>query len=229
MINVYCDESCHLENDNSNIMVIGGVWCDKNKVKVISQEIKNLKIKHNIKPNFEIKWVKVSNNKIQFYSELLKLFFDNENLHFRCLIVSDKSKLRHKEFGQDHNTFYDKMYYQMLCSILDSNESYNIYIDIKDTHTHEKCNVLKMYLCNKYRDYEAKIIKKIQPVDSSEIQLMQLVDILIGAVSYLNRGLNTSDAKLRLVNEMKEYSGLSLNHSTSLFSKKVNIFLWDPS
>ena len=27
--NVYCDESCHLEHDNSNVMVIGAVYCPK--------------------------------------------------------------------------------------------------------------------------------------------------------------------------------------------------------
>ena len=25
--NIYCDESCHLQNDNSNVMVLGAVWC----------------------------------------------------------------------------------------------------------------------------------------------------------------------------------------------------------
>ena len=31
--NVYCDESCHLQNDGNDIMVIGGVFCSKTKVK----------------------------------------------------------------------------------------------------------------------------------------------------------------------------------------------------
>jgi len=25
--NVYCDESCHLENDDMSVMVLGGVTC----------------------------------------------------------------------------------------------------------------------------------------------------------------------------------------------------------
>ena len=29
--NFYCDESCHLEHDNSNVMVLGAVWCPKDK------------------------------------------------------------------------------------------------------------------------------------------------------------------------------------------------------
>src|ERR1700722_11096356 len=27
IINVYCDESCHLEHDQSNFMVLGAIWC----------------------------------------------------------------------------------------------------------------------------------------------------------------------------------------------------------
>ncbi|MDE4542249.1 DUF3800 domain-containing protein [Thermoanaerobacterium sp. R66] len=227
--NIYCDESCHLEHDDSKVMVIGGIWCSKNKIKYISDKIKDLKIKHGIKPNFEVKWVKVSPNKIEFYSDMIKLFLKETDLHFRCLIVSDKTKLRHFDFNQDHNTFYDKMYYLMLCNIIDTSNSYNIYIDIKDTHTNEKSKILAKYLRNKYYDYNCNIIQKIQPVNSSEIQLMQLVDILIGAVSYINRDLKSSEAKLRITKELKEQSGLALNHSTSFFSKKINIFVWDPS
>ena len=36
MINIYCDESCHLEHDDSDIMVLGGISCDKKNIKYIS-------------------------------------------------------------------------------------------------------------------------------------------------------------------------------------------------
>ena len=29
--NIYCDESCHLQNDKSNVMVLGAIWCAKEK------------------------------------------------------------------------------------------------------------------------------------------------------------------------------------------------------
>ncbi len=29
--NIYCDESCHLENDLQKAMVLGAVWCSKDK------------------------------------------------------------------------------------------------------------------------------------------------------------------------------------------------------
>ena len=228
MINVYCDESCHLEHDNSNIMVIGGVWCSKNRIRLISDKIKALKEKHGISPMTEIKWVKVSKNKESFYKELVELFFE-EDINFRCIVVTDKSKLRHGDYNQDHNTFYDKMYYYMLLNIIEIDKEYNIYVDIKDRYTNEKCNGLKKYISNKYHDNNGRIIKKIQPINSKESQLLQLADILIGAITYSNRGLNTNLTKCSLVELVKQRSNLDLLHTTGYGSRKFNIFMWDPS
>jgi hypothetical protein len=31
--NIYCDESCHLENDHQKVMVLGAVWCPFDKTR----------------------------------------------------------------------------------------------------------------------------------------------------------------------------------------------------
>ena len=31
IFNIYCDESCHLENDHFRFMVLGGLWCPVQK------------------------------------------------------------------------------------------------------------------------------------------------------------------------------------------------------
>ena len=41
--NFYCDESCHLEHDDSNVMVLGSVWCPKEKLHEINERISYLK------------------------------------------------------------------------------------------------------------------------------------------------------------------------------------------
>lgn len=228
MINIYCDESCHLEHDNSNIMVIGGVWCSKDKVKIISDKIKALKAEHGIKPNTEIKWVKVSRNKSDFYKKLIELFFE-EDINFRCIVVTDKSRLRHNEYNQDHNIFYDKMYYYMLLNIIENDEQYNIYVDIKDSYTNDKCNILKSYISNKYNDVNGHIIQKIQPINSRESQLLQLADILIGSITYYNRKIDTNKTKCEMIELIKKKSGLNLFHTTGYGNRKFNIFMWDPS
>ena len=58
--NVYCDESCHLKNDHQQIMVLGAVWCPLEKAQEIAIRIREIKARQGLKPEFEIKWVKIS-------------------------------------------------------------------------------------------------------------------------------------------------------------------------
>lgn len=41
--NVYCDESCHLQHDGINDMVLGAVWCDQTKIKQVNRDIRDMK------------------------------------------------------------------------------------------------------------------------------------------------------------------------------------------
>ena len=41
--NIYCDESCHLENDHQPAMVLGTVWCPLAKVREISRRLREIK------------------------------------------------------------------------------------------------------------------------------------------------------------------------------------------
>jgi hypothetical protein len=112
--NIYCDESCHLQHDHQQVMVLGAVWCPLEKTREIAKRIREIKQRHNLSPAFEVKWIKVSPVKKLFYLDLMDYFFDDDDLHFRALIVPDKSQLRHEDFAQDHDTWYYKMYFDLL-------------------------------------------------------------------------------------------------------------------
>lgn len=227
--NIYCDESCHLENDSQPVMVLGAVWCELGKSREISVSIREVKKRHGLSPHFEIKWAKVSPAKQAFYLDLLDYFFDNDDLHFRTLIVPDKSKLRHELYGQTHDTWYYKMFFDMLKVIFNPQDRYRIYLDIKDTHSAGKVDKLHDVLCNNIYDFQRQIIERLQTVRSHEVELLQLTDLLIGVVSYANRGLCGNAAKVSLVERMKERSGYSLTKTTLLRESKVNIFVWQAS
>jgi len=225
--NVYCDESCHLENDHQPAMVLGAVWCSLEKAGEISKSLRKIKTRHGLKPDFEVKWTKVSPAKIDFYRELIQYFFDEDDLHFRALIVPDKSKLKHEAFsGQDHDIWYYKMYFDMLKVIFNPEAHYRVYLDIKDTHGGAKIAKLHDVLCNNMYDFSREIIERIQLVRSHEVELLQLADLLIGTVSYVNRGLRDSSAKINLVDLLKQMSGYDLTRSTLLREEKVNLFRW---
>lgn len=99
MFNIYCDESCHLENDNKRLMVLGAVWCPFDKAHEIAKRIREIKEKHFNTHYRETKWNKVSQAKLEFYLDLIDYFFDESNLHFRA-IIADKTNLDHGRFRQ---------------------------------------------------------------------------------------------------------------------------------
>ena len=54
--NIYCDESCHLENDRQKAMAIGVVWCPLDKSREIAVRLREIKQKHGLSSLFEVKW-----------------------------------------------------------------------------------------------------------------------------------------------------------------------------
>lgn len=232
IFNVYCDESCHLEHDEANVMALGAVWCPKEKAREINKRIIDIKAKYNVGPNAEVKWVKVSPSKEQLYLELVDYFFDDDDLHFRGLLVPDKSRLNHSEFEQIHDEWYHKMYFDLLKVIFNPEDSYDIYIDIKDTHSNTRFKKLHEVVCNDKYDFSSRIIKKIQPIRSHEVQLMQIVDVFTGALAYRNRIFPEnhirSQAKINLVKRIMERSEYSLNKTTLYQESKFNMLAWEP-
>ena len=231
LYNVYCDETCHLEHDGINDMVIGAVWCPQNKLREINQRIKEIKARNGISPSTELKWTKVSPAKVQAYKDVIDYFFDDDDLHFRAIIIPDKAKLNHAAFHQTHDEWYYKMYFDMLKVILSPKDRYEIYIDIKDTNSYRKAQKLKDVCSNSMYDFSQSVIQRLQPVRSDEIQIMQLVDLLIGAVGYQNRvfpnGTTRSQAKIDIIELIKKRSNYLLTRTTLLRESKCNLFVWD--
>ena len=238
-INIYCDESCHLQNDKEPVMVIGAVYCPIEKKEEIFERLYSFKLKHNLIPKnkkndnenrtyYELKWNKVSKSKIEYYKDVINYFFDDDDLQFRVLVVSNKSAIDYEKFSHTHDTFYYKMYFGMLKAILNPENSHHIYIDIKDTRSKEKVHKLEQVLRNDKYDYSKEIIKKVQQVRSHEVEILQLTDLLVGATAYVNRGLANSKAKNELINLIKHRSKYSLTKSTLLKERKFNVFIWEP-
>lgn len=228
--NFYCDESCHLEHDNSNVMVLGGVWCPKEKRHQINGRIKEIKIRNNVPVQAELKWTKISPSKIQVYIDLMEYFFDETDLHFRGLLIPDKKKLNHQMFNQTHDEWYYKMYFSMLKAMLVPTDTYNIFIDIKDTHSAERAKKLWSVISNSMYDFSKRIIKQVKPIRSDEVQIMQITDVLIGAFGYNNRVFDDSEkrsvVKRRIIELIQKRSGYTLQKSTLLREDKLNLFVW---
>ena len=135
----------------------------------------------------------------------------------------DKTKIKNDTFGQDYDTFYYKMYYQLPIHRKNSEYAYNVYLDIKDTLSANKVNKLKEILNVKYG-----MFRNVQNIQSKESLMMQLADLIMGAISYeLNQHDKKVTAKIKLIDKIKQEANHDLAKSTIYGEKKLNLFFID--
>lgn len=226
-VNIYCDESCHLPNDRQGTMVLGAVSCPLSKTREIAKRLREIKHEHGLSPDFEVKWNKVSAAKLDFYRAWVDYFFDDDDLGFRA-VIADKDGLRHDAYGQDHDTWYYKMMFLLLGCMIQPDSRIRIYLDKKDTRSAGKVRKLHDVLCSDRLDFDHEIIERVQIIESHAVEQMQLADLLMGAVGYVNRGLHGNAGKLALIERIRERSRYDLTRSTLLRETKFNLFKWQP-
>lgn len=225
--NLYCDESCHVEGDKIPIMVLGCVWCETGDVSRINEQIRSIKRRHGLSATFESKWTKVSTGKVDFYTDILDYFLTEPKLRFRGVLIPDKDKLDHARFNQNHDDWYYKMYFTLLKYVISPSHTYRIYLDVKDTRGGPKTRELHDILCHNINDFNHKTVERVEQIRSHESEILQLTDLLIGAVGYANRGLETSPAKQSLLAQLRAKLGpKALTQTASFSSTKFNLLVW---
>jgi hypothetical protein len=220
---IFCDESNHLLNDKSNLMVNGAIMVPENKVQKYNKHIKYLRHKYNY--HYELKWTKLFSNNFAFYQELIDFFMESD-MRFKATLVLNKQSHKHQEYGYDHNDFYYIAFYYTLRDFINSDifSNYKIYLDYKETRAGEKIKTLKKTLeTNGLRTNNVEVYI----INSKESQILQLCDLFIGAIGYRNRMdiPKTSQIKNRIIGYLLE-KRLSLQF-TSRDEVKFNLFKWD--
>ena len=235
VINLYCDESCHLEHDGLPVMGFGAVRCPAENLATVTHALAALKEKHRARG--ELKWEKVSPSRLAFYEELIDWFFSEPNLRFRGWLVAHKERLVHDFFNSgSHDSFYYKMFYFLLEPLVkwpqpdESERTYRVYLDVKDTRSRIKVGKLAEVIRNKKHDWDGKLISRVQSTHADEVQLMQLTDFLLGALTYRNRPSGfQSRAKRACVQRIEQRAGFPLTGGTPPWEEKFNFYTFTPT
>lgn len=226
---IFCDESNHLLDDNSNIMVNGALQIEEDKVKEAIIYIKKLRYDFNYQT--EIKWTKLVKKQLPFYKAIIDYFFESQFMNFKATLVVNKSNANHERYGRNHDEFYYVVYYYTLLDLLKKGRYHKIYFDYKDTLGGKRVKKLKEVLKNKgYPNTDFTIIH------SYESQLIQICDLFIGAIGYISREdiEKTSEIKCAIA----EYLDIKIQEqgnnigdikSTKPWANKFNIFRWSLS
>lgn len=228
---IYCDESRQdlLVNkdrisNNNKYACIGGILVKRNRRNELKNKIKKLKEKYNVFG--ELKWGTVSDNKIDFYNDVIDLFFEfNDDVLFRTVVINS-SDVDNKMFNNnDAELGYYKFYYQLIYHWIeltgDSQSIYYIYTDFKTNKVNNRLEVMKKLLnmvC-------LSSIELIQAINSKESEILQMQNILMGAVGYkYNFGIEgKSNAKMKIIMRIEEHLGHSIRE-TNRTERKFNIF-----
>ncbi|MCC7355067.1 MAG: DUF3800 domain-containing protein [Anaerolineae bacterium] len=226
-LEVYCDESrqeyfsTKRPIAQERYVVLGSLWLESVHRTDIKTKIKALREVHNI--HGEFKWTRVSPSRQLFYTELVNLFFD-EPIRFRCIVLP-ASQLDAIQFHRaDNELMFYKFYYLMLQSwILDFN-TYRIFIDMKTNRVRQRLLHLQEFLSRSNYFADVAIV---QALPSEEVDLLQLVDILIGAVGYHFNGGGASPAKQAVTRAIEQRLGHPIQ-PTRKTEEKLNVFRWRP-
>jgi hypothetical protein len=219
---IFCDESNHLLNDKSNIMVNGAILVPNEKVQIYNRFIKYLRHKHSYYS--ELKWTKLHSKQLNFYMELIDFFFRSE-MKFKATLIVNKKMLNHKKYNSDHDEFYYKVYYFTLRDFIKDEifTNYKIYLDYKDRRGGERIKKLKFFLEKNGIGNNVEIYL----INSKESQILQLCDLFIGAVGYYNRKdiKKNSRIKNHIITYLK-LKEINLFATKKIFTK-FNIHRWD--
>ncbi len=224
VFNIYCDESRHTSDKSDRYAVIGALQCLTDQKRRIVHRIHSLQALHNA--HGELGWKRLSPNRSDFYHKLIEVFLEEDCLQFRCIVI-DRQAFKHETYnnGDSELGFY-KMYYQMLVHWLEPGQRYRLFLDLQKNASSTRFTDLKTVLGRKLSG-RAKI-ECLEPVSSHNQPLIQLVDLLIGAVGYQWNKRAESQAKLAFCSELaRRLERFSLATATTRYERKFNIFRFD--
>lgn len=175
LYHIYCDES---RQSKDRYMVLGGIIIPADNVAEFNQTMAKFRIEQNMKA--ELKWTKVSNQKLLQYKRFMEYFFalnNTDKLHFRSIII-DNHQVDHQRFssGDKEPGFY-KFYYQLLLHCFgrsyckDPDDRFIVYLDYRTTTY--SINTLKFVLnrgMKKKLGIDTKPFVSMEPKNSKNIR-----------------------------------------------------------
>jgi hypothetical protein len=236
----FCDEASH---NREQFFVIGAVYfalkdvtqCPETLAN-IEKQLKELKEKSGLFGR--LKWVKLPTKPGKYfdgYKEVIQSFLETDNVQFKCLVIdTNKYPLNNLvRWAGDALIGYQKFYCVFLADGLMQRYPGYFYHVVFDEFSGVTADSLE-------RAIEGRYIRKVKPQgaayhckvragDENHSGLLQLVDLLVGAVGFAWNGGNerkSPRAKMRaeIVSWLEKELKTKLSEGTAWSSQKFNIW-----
>jgi len=188
MRDIYADESSQTQH---RYLVLGALTVRTDAVSNLVTAIRAARLP--ALPHGEMKWTKVSAAKLETYRAVADAFFassDRDVAHFHALII-DTSRLNHGRFNEgDREIGFSKMVFQLLYKHARLYpERLYAYLDSRTTRQSlESVRFMLNRRCATKLGRQEFPFRRVVFRDSKESDMLQLNDILLGAVAWVKNG-----------------------------------------
>lgn len=231
----YADESSIVQERYS---VVSGTVVRSDRLKIVLNGIARLREKH--KMFAELKWSKVSNQKIDAYTEFVDFFFDMRAKGYLAFHATtfDNQKWDHRKYNEnDPDIGLSKLYYQMLLHqfIGSYGDLASLYICLDRRRSSTSLDDLHRILnAGAAKEFGLGFgpVRVLTAKDSKKSDMIQMNDIILGAVAAHKNGKhaqnNTRAAKRDLALYVARRGGLGEYRSTNQPSPSFRVWNFRP-
>ena len=146
---VYCDESRHDGGPDCRYMAIGGLWVPRARKVELTKAARRLFRTLGI--GSEVKWSKVSRQRVEDYKRIADFFFADPDMRFRVIVV-DQERFDPERHGGDRELGFYKFYYELLVHWLEAGNEYLILLDFKQNQSARRYHDLRAVLTRKLKN-----------------------------------------------------------------------------
>jgi hypothetical protein len=230
MRDIYADESSQTQH---RFLVLGAVTVRTEAVPALVASIREARLP--TLPHGEMKWTKVSSAKLEAYRAVVDAFFaasERDVAHFHAVVI-DTARLDHGRFNQgDRETGFSKMVFQLLYKHARLYpERLYAYLDSRTTRQSlESVRFMLNRRCATKLGRQEFPFRRVVFRDSKESDVLQLNDVLLGAVAWVKNGHGqrpgASVAKTDLAAHVMAQAGLpSLDADTP--RNRIRFTVWN--
>jgi len=231
---IFVDES---RITQARFQLFGSLWLDRQRQEEFRKNFWQLWDTDFPTRKSELKWTKVSKNKLSVYQEFVDFFWRFPLVDFRCVVL-DKHAMDYQTYhqGSEELGFYKFLYFFISRNIEKdyhyklNKEPYQIFMDSRRRDNEiGRLEDLKTVLNNRLDDTCVLIpqpaVRRVEAVPDSKFSPeIQIIDVLLGAVGYAWEGFQTSPAKLALIEYIQKLFDLQLDCPTPYLTDKFNIW-----
>ena len=176
---LYCDET---RTDGSGPFYLGALGCSPRRADILDKKLRE--VRKRFRCDGEMKWTKVSRKMLPVYAAFVDEFLKDP--YPRLYVMRVETTQAWHAWGKSQEERFFKTYYAFFRRIMSGCCRHEVHLDALQAKPW-RWNALKYALRGAARrdDYRAgrKLVPMLRPVDSKTSNVLQLVDVLLGALT----------------------------------------------